>query len=76
MICKKVTSEPIPHYLRMLTYARQPDDEWGPAKNENRFGRYEPKVEKSNLVDQIEIKDVDVDRYSTQDSENIFRIQL
>jgi len=28
-----------------LTYASQPDDEWGPARKEDQYGRYE----KSNL---------------------------
>ncbi len=31
----------MPHYLRMLTYASQPADDWGPAKKENQYGRYE-----------------------------------
>jgi len=31
----------MPHYLRMLTYASQPADDWGPARKENRYGRYE-----------------------------------
>ena len=30
----------MPHYLRMLTYASQPQDNWGPARKENRCGRY------------------------------------
>jgi hypothetical protein len=32
----------MPHYLRMLTYASQPQDEWGPARKEDQCGRYEP----------------------------------
>ncbi|UJR35040.1 hypothetical protein I4U23_027816 [Adineta vaga] len=47
----KVTNrinEHMPHYLRMLTYVSQPDDEWGPIKNENRSGRYKPKVESTD----------------------------
>ncbi len=31
----------MPHYLRMLTYASQPADDWGPARRENRYDRYE-----------------------------------
>jgi hypothetical protein len=31
----------MPHYLRMLTYASQPADDWGPARKEDRYGRYE-----------------------------------
>ncbi|CAF1230475.1 unnamed protein product [Rotaria sp. Silwood1] len=31
----------MPHYLRMLTYASQPDKDWGPARKETRYGRYE-----------------------------------
>ncbi|CAF1249713.1 unnamed protein product [Adineta steineri] len=34
-------SNDMPHYLRMLTYASQPQDEWGPARKEDRHGRYE-----------------------------------
>lgn len=38
----------------MLKYASQPDDDWGPIRRENRYGRYEKlnwpnaKREKSN----------------------------
>lgn len=56
----------MPHYLRMLTYARQPDTEWGPAKDVNRFGRYKPKKE--------EFFNDDDD--SSLNSANIFRIKL
>ncbi|CAF2541459.1 unnamed protein product [Rotaria sp. Silwood2] len=31
----------MPHYLRALTYASQPDKDWGPARKETRYGRYE-----------------------------------
>ena len=31
----------MPHYLRMLTYGSQPAEEWGPARKEDRYGRYE-----------------------------------
>jgi hypothetical protein len=31
----------MPHYLRMLTYASQPQDDWGPARKEDQCGRYE-----------------------------------
>ena len=30
-----------PHYLRMLTYASQPDDEWGPSRKADQIGRYD-----------------------------------
>lgn len=30
----------MPHYLRMLTYGSQPDDEWGPARKQDQYGRY------------------------------------
>ncbi len=66
--------EPMPHYLRMLTYARQPDEEWGPVKNENRFGRYLPKIEKSNNVYQLDISNGD--NNLAFDSENNFRVRL
>lgn len=41
----------MPHYLRALKYASEPEVEWGPAKNENRFGRYQPKIDKSERFD-------------------------
>ncbi|CAF3908862.1 unnamed protein product, partial [Rotaria sordida] len=44
--------EHMPHYLRMLTYTRQPDTEWGPEKNENRYSRYKPKIEQSTFINQ------------------------
>ena len=31
----------MPHYLRMLEYASEPADDWGPARKENQYGRYE-----------------------------------
>ncbi len=31
----------MPHYLRMLNYASKPQSDWGPAKKENRYDRYE-----------------------------------
>lgn len=37
----------MPHYLRTLVYASEPDDEWGPTKNENRYGRYKPRIDQS-----------------------------
>ncbi len=47
----------MPHYLRMLTYARQPDMEWGPAKNENRYGRYKQKIDSSAATYQSDVND-------------------
>jgi hypothetical protein len=58
----------------MLTYARQPDEEWGPVKNENRFGRYKPKIDKSTYVYQLNINDDE--NNSSIDSTNIFRVKL
>lgn len=37
----KYESNRMPHYLRMLTYASKPESNWGPARKENRFDRYE-----------------------------------
>lgn len=31
-----------PHYLRMLTYASKPDEEWKPSRKEDQIGRYDP----------------------------------
>ena len=56
-------NEHMPHYLRMLTYAIQPETEWGPAKNENRHGRYSPKIDRSEMN-------------AETDSLSIFRIRL
>jgi hypothetical protein len=47
----------MPHYLRMLTYVLQPDTEWGPAKNENRYGRYKPKIDQSTAAYQSDVND-------------------
>jgi hypothetical protein len=58
----------MPHYLRMLTYARQPDIEWGPAKNVNRYGRYTPKS--------VQLGANDGGSSLTLDSQKIFRTQL
>ncbi|CAF3491483.1 unnamed protein product [Rotaria sp. Silwood1] len=33
-------SNDMPHYLRMLTYASEPQDDWGPARTEDRYDRY------------------------------------
>ena len=30
----------MPHYLRMLEYASEPADDWGPARKANQCGRY------------------------------------
>lgn len=67
--------ESTPHYLRMLTYARQPDNEWGPTKNENRFGRYKPKIDKSIYACQSDVGGDD-DSNLNSDSEDIFRVRL
>ncbi|CAF1299631.1 unnamed protein product [Rotaria sordida] len=66
--------EHMPHYLRMLTYARKPDTEWGPAKNENRYGRYKPKIEQSTSINQSNINDSD--NNSTLKFKNMFRTRL
>jgi hypothetical protein len=52
----------------MLTYARQPDIEWGPAKNVNRYGRYTPK--------NVQLGANDGGSSLTLDSQKIFRTQL
>ncbi len=64
----------MPRYLRMLTYASQPDTEWGPAKNENRSGRYQPKIDQSTPIYQSNMNDGD-DNLAF-DSENILRTRL
>lgn len=66
--------ESMPHYLRMLTYARQPDEEWGPIKNENRFGRYKPKIDKSAYLNELDM--VNDNSNLTSNSKDIFRVQL
>lgn len=33
-------SDRMPHYLRMLTYASQPELGWGPARKEFQYDRY------------------------------------
>ncbi len=42
----------MPHYLRMLAYARKPQSDWGPAKKEHRFDRYQS--ENQNITMTIE----------------------
>lgn len=59
----------------MLKYAREPDAEWGPAKDVNRFGRYKPKKDHSISNDHSDIIDDDDDD-SMLNSKNIFRIRL
>lgn len=54
----------------MLTYAQQPDVEWGPVRNENRFGRYAPKIDHSISKSEMTIDNAEHD--STLRSENIF----
>ncbi|CAF3893010.1 unnamed protein product [Rotaria sp. Silwood1] len=39
----------MPHYLRMLTYASQPQDDWGPARKENQCDRYEALNKKTTV---------------------------
>ncbi|CAF4651022.1 unnamed protein product [Rotaria sp. Silwood1] len=53
-------AENMPHYLRMLVYAREPDVEWGPAKPENRYGRYGPKIDKSTPKYQADLNPGDI----------------
>ena len=53
----------MPHYLRMLTYAIQPDTEWGPAQNENRQNRYAPKIDRPEMETET-------------DSQSIVRVRL
>ncbi|CAF4968439.1 unnamed protein product, partial [Rotaria sp. Silwood1] len=53
-------AENMPHYLRMLVYAREPDIEWGPAKPENRYGRYGPKIDKSTPKYQADLNPGDI----------------
>ena len=57
----------------MLNYAREPDAEWGPAKDVNRFGRYKPKRNRSISFDHSDMID---DDDSVLNSKNIFRIRL
>jgi hypothetical protein len=38
-------SNNMPHYLRMLTYASQPQDDWGPARKADQCGRYTAAIE-------------------------------
>lgn len=68
-----------PHYLRALNYALQPDSEWGPAKNENRFGRYKPKLDRK-FVDQVVVNNTatenDLDNDSSFEMNNIYHIRL
>ncbi|CAF1230985.1 unnamed protein product [Adineta ricciae] len=64
----------MPHYLRMLTYVSEPDDQWGPAKNVNRWGRYQPKIDEIILIDQTNyLKSNENDEFS---SENIHRTRF
>ena len=34
-------SDDMPHYLRALTYASKPQNDWGPARKTDRYGRYD-----------------------------------
>ncbi|CAF1219759.1 unnamed protein product [Rotaria sp. Silwood1] len=52
----------------------QPDTEWGPAKNEKRYGRYKPKIEQSTSINQTNVNDDD--NNSAFKFENMPHIQL
>ena len=58
----------------MLKYAREPDAEWGPSKDINRFGRYKPKKGESIDYNPSYFNDDDDD--SILNSKNIFRVKL
>ncbi|CAF3666325.1 unnamed protein product [Rotaria sp. Silwood1] len=53
---------------------KQPDTEWGPAKNEKRYGRYKPKIEQSTSINQSNMNDDD--NNSAFKLENMPHIQL
>ena len=72
--CPYKIDERMPHYLRMLTYASQPEAEWGPAKDENRTGRYKPKA--ANAVTSSQSKVSMGDENFAFDSEHILRTRL
>lgn len=44
IIVQLKVSNRMPHYLRMLIYASQPHPDWGPARKEDQYDRYEPKI--------------------------------
>ena len=60
----------------MLNYASQPDTDWGPAKNENRYGRYKPKGEALVAVKEPVIFSANEYRKLTEESEGAFRIRV
>ncbi|CAF1329947.1 unnamed protein product [Rotaria sordida] len=64
----------MPHYLRMLVYASKPDIEWGPAKIENRYGRYESKTDQSTSQYQSDIKHGN--NNSAFELDNTFHLEL
>jgi hypothetical protein len=64
----------MPHYLRMLTYAIEPETEWGPAKNENRYGRYIPKMKSSKDIHKL--NNTEDESNLDVHPQNIFRIRL
>ncbi|CAF5208518.1 unnamed protein product, partial [Rotaria magnacalcarata] len=64
----------MPHYLRTLVYASEPDMEWGPAKNENRNGRYIPKIDQSTSKYESDINN-DGNTLATK-AANIFHLEL
>ncbi|CAF3356088.1 unnamed protein product [Rotaria socialis] len=77
----KITSNPnypvagnMPQYLRTLVYASEPDMEWGPAKNENRSGRYTPKIDQPTSKYEPDINNDDTTL--TTEAANIFHLEL
>ena len=57
----QIQEHDMPHYLRMLTYASQPEDNWGPAKKENRYGRYAPLESIDNHNKKMDNKPFNID---------------
>jgi len=50
----KVSSR-MPHYLRMLKYVSQPYPDWGPARKEDQYDRYERKTREIETSDDFQI---------------------
>ncbi|CAF4371826.1 unnamed protein product [Rotaria sp. Silwood2] len=69
-----MVTENMPHYLRMLVYASEPDIEWGPAKIENRYGRYGPKIDQSTSKYQSSINQGE--NNLAFEPENTFHLEL
>ena len=58
----------------MLVYVSKPDHQWGPAKNVNRWGRYQPKIDENIPIDQTNyLKNNENDDFY---SENIHRTRF